>query len=101
MLFGLFESLFGIFLLSILANRPLFAAPREKKSTQKVFLTKAEIKSKQLLKRRKAMICYYKESDISKFAKSQKTKNGACLGAACSLPLGVEDPIIKRRLACR
>ena len=47
------------------------------------------------------MICYYKESDISKFAKSQKTKNGACLGAACSLPLGVEDPIIKRRLACR
>ena len=49
MLFGLFEILFGIFSLSILANRPLFAAPREKKPTQKVLSTKAEIKSKQLL----------------------------------------------------
>ena len=49
MLFGLFEILFGIFSLSILANRPLFAAPREKKPTQKVLSTKAEIKPKQLL----------------------------------------------------
>ena len=49
MLFGLFEILFGIFSLSILANRPLFAAPREKKPTQKVLSTKTEIKSKQLL----------------------------------------------------
>ena len=47
------------------------------------------------------MICYYKEPDVSEFMKIQKTKNGACLGAACSLPLGVEEPIIKRRLACR
>ena len=48
-LFCLFEVLFGIFVLSVLANRPLFAANREYKSTQKVFSTKLEIKFKQLL----------------------------------------------------
>ena len=48
-LFGLFEALFGIFALSILANRPLFVANREYKSTQKFLSTKLEIKSKQLL----------------------------------------------------
>ena len=39
-LFCLFEVLFGIFALSVLANRPLFAANQEYKSTQKVFSTK-------------------------------------------------------------
>ena len=48
-LFGLFEVLFGIFALSLFANRPLFAANREYKSTQKLLSTKLEIKSKQLL----------------------------------------------------
>ena len=48
-LFCLFEPLLGIFALSFLANRPLFAANRECKSTQKAFSTKLEIKSKQLL----------------------------------------------------
>ncbi len=48
-LFGLFETFFGIFALSFLANRPLFAANREYKSTQKRPSTKLEIKSKQLL----------------------------------------------------
>ena len=48
-LFGLFAALFGIFVLSILANRPLFAANREYKTTQKNLSTKLEIKSKQLL----------------------------------------------------
>ena len=49
-LFGLFVALFGIFALSILANRPLFAANRVYKATQKALSTKLEIKSKQLLR---------------------------------------------------
>ena len=35
LLFGLSEALFGIFTLSVLANRPLFASSRECKSTRK------------------------------------------------------------------
>ena len=48
-LFGLFEVIFGTFTLSVLANRPLFAASRERKSAQKSLSTKLEIKSKQIL----------------------------------------------------
>ena len=47
--FGLFEVIFGTFILTVLANRPLFAASREYKSAQKFLSTKLEIKSKQLL----------------------------------------------------
>ena len=32
--------------------------------------------------------------------KKGKDKNVACLGAASSLPLGVEEPIVERRVAC-
>ena len=46
---SLVEILFGIFELSALANRPLFAAIRETKSPRKYFSTKLEIKSKQTL----------------------------------------------------
>ena len=49
LLFGLFEALFGIFTLSALANRPLFAAIRECKSAQKHLSNKLEIKFKQTL----------------------------------------------------
>ena len=49
MLFCLFEPLFGIFALFVLANRPLFAVPKQSKSTQKHLSTKLEIKSKQTL----------------------------------------------------
>ena len=44
----LFESLFGIFTLSILVNRPLFTANREGKSTRKYLSTKLGIKTKQV-----------------------------------------------------
>ena len=47
-LFGLFEVIFCTFILTVLANRPLFAASREYKSAQKFLSTKLEIKSKQL-----------------------------------------------------
>ena len=49
-LFCLFEVIFDTFALSVLANRPLFAAPRECKSAQKSLSTKLEIKSKQILR---------------------------------------------------
>ena len=49
MLFCLFEPLFGIFALFVLANRSLFAVPKQSKSTQKHLSTKLEIKSKQIL----------------------------------------------------
>ena len=49
-LFGLFEALFTIFTLFVLANRPLFAATKQCKSAQKYLSTKLEIKSKQILK---------------------------------------------------
>ena len=49
-LFCLFEVLFGTFALFVLANRPLFAATKQCKSTQKHPSTKLEIKLKQLLK---------------------------------------------------
>ena len=52
-LFRLFESLFGIFTFFDLANRPLFAATKQCKSSQKQLSTKLEIKSKQILNRRK------------------------------------------------
>ena len=48
-LFCLFEALFGIFTLFALANRPLFAAFKQCKSTQNNLSTKLEIKSKQIL----------------------------------------------------
>ena len=51
-LFRLFESLFGIFTFFDLANRPLFAATKQCKSSQKQLSTKLEIKSKQILNRR-------------------------------------------------
>ena len=51
-LFRLFESLFGIFTFFDLANRPLFAAIKQCKSSQKQLSTKLEIKSKQILNRR-------------------------------------------------
>ena len=50
-LFRLFESLFGIFTFFGLANRPLFAATKQCKSSQKQLSTKLEIKSKQILNR--------------------------------------------------
>ena len=49
LLFGLSEALLGIFVLSILANRPLFAAPWQHKSTQKHLSAKLEIILKQIL----------------------------------------------------
>ena len=49
-LFSLFEVLFGIFTLFVLANRLLFAASKQCKSAQKHLSTKLEIKPKQLLK---------------------------------------------------
>ena len=49
-LFSLFEALFTIFTLFVLANRPLFAATKQCKSAQKYLSTKLEIKSKQILK---------------------------------------------------
>ena len=49
-LFCLFKVLFGIFTLFFLANRPLFAATKQCKSTQKHLSTKLEIKSKHLLR---------------------------------------------------
>ena len=49
-LFSLFEALFSIFTLFALANRPLFAAFKQCKSSQKHLSTKLEIKSKQLLR---------------------------------------------------
>ena len=48
-LFSLFEALFTIFTLFVLANRPLFAATKLCKSAQKYLSTKLEIKSKQIL----------------------------------------------------
>ncbi|MBR3858730.1 MAG: hypothetical protein IKJ18_01760, partial [Bacteroidaceae bacterium] len=48
-LFSLFEALFTIFTLFVLANRPLFAATKQCKSAQKYLSTKLEIKSKQIL----------------------------------------------------
>ena len=48
-LFSLFEALFTIFTLFVLANRPLFAATKQCKSAQKHLSTKLEIKSKQIL----------------------------------------------------
>ena len=48
-LFSLFEALFTIFALFVLANRPLFAATKQCKSAQKHLSTKLEIKSKQIL----------------------------------------------------
>ena len=48
-LFSLFEALFTIFTLFVLANRPLFAATKQCKSAQKYLSTKLEIKFKQLL----------------------------------------------------
>ena len=50
-LFSLFEALFTIFTLFVLANRPLFAATKQCKSAQKYLSTKLEIKSKQILKK--------------------------------------------------
>ncbi|MBQ3237724.1 MAG: hypothetical protein IJA98_01465, partial [Bacteroidaceae bacterium] len=47
--FSLFEALFTIFTLFVLANRPLFAATKQCKSAQKHLSTKLEIKSKQIL----------------------------------------------------
>ena len=49
-LFCLFEVLFGIFTLFVLANRPPFAASKQCQSAQKHLSTKLEIKSKQILK---------------------------------------------------
>ena len=49
-LFSLFEALFTIFTLFVLANRPLFTATKQCKSVQKHLSTKLEIKSKQILK---------------------------------------------------
>ena len=62
-LFCFFEALFGIFALSILANRPLFTANREYKSTQKVLSTKLEIQSKQLLTRNERIISQHDGTD--------------------------------------
>ena len=58
-LFCLFEVLFGIFTLFVLANRPLFAAPKQCKYSQKHFSTKLEIKSKQILIFRCKFITYF------------------------------------------
>ena len=49
-LFSLFETLYTIFTLFVLANRPLFAATKQCKSVQKHLSTKLEIKSKQILR---------------------------------------------------
>ena len=49
-LFSLFETLFTIFTLFGLANRPLFAATKQCKSAQKYLSTKLEIKSIQILR---------------------------------------------------
>ena len=49
LLFGLSVGLLGIFALSILANRPLFAAPWQRKSTLKHLSAKLEINLKQIL----------------------------------------------------
>ena len=49
-LFSLFEALFTIFTLFVLANRPLFAATKQCKSAQKYLSTKLEIKSIQILR---------------------------------------------------
>ena len=48
-LFCLPEVLFVIFTLFVLANRPLFASPKQSKSAQKHLSAKLEIKSKQIL----------------------------------------------------
>ena len=55
-LFSLFEALFTIFTLFVLANRPLFAATKQCKSAQKYLSTKLEIKSKQILNAKSLMI---------------------------------------------
>ena len=49
LLFGFSEALFGIFTFFVLANRPLFAAPKQCKYTQKHLSAKLEIILKQIL----------------------------------------------------